>query len=324
MPLMRIEDQQPAEGILLELMQAIAREVDARPQYHVLARLRLQEAMQAGEIDVRCYVSTRWLTDRPGDYLWSIPLIEQRDLLVGRPGDSGPVGRLRHAVSNQLSLQWYNRSLPPARHLQPLAVLEEQALGCMVRNDPQLPTQGVLRALVRIRESGEMQRIVERYTEPHPFAGDDSPQLPAAATPNAARLHHAQRHEHRDHPEQQGWPQCRPAQPPLPCNSRQQRREHQPSGVVKQPAPRQLPPDRRSLADRRMPPAPFAQVPRPAPDHGVVQGGDAQIPEQHGPQVHDQGGADADEQDGKHKRGDGHDESPWQIDGKVDAKQHAS
>jgi polar amino acid transport system substrate-binding protein len=24
----------------------------------------------------------------PGDYLWSIPLIEQRDLLVGRPGDS--------------------------------------------------------------------------------------------------------------------------------------------------------------------------------------------------------------------------------------------
>ncbi|WP_081941219.1 substrate-binding periplasmic protein [Pseudomonas soli] len=234
MPLMRIEDQQPAEGILLELMQAIAREVDARPQYHVLARMRLQEAMQAGEIDIRCYVSTQWLTDRPGDYLWSIPLIEQRDLLVGRPGDSGPVspdalppqaigtvlgytyptleplfsqarlqredsrnqllvlqklqvGRLRHAVSNQLSLQWYNRSLPPAQHLQPLAVLEEQALGCMVRNDPALPTQAVLRALVRIKQSGEMQRIVERYTEPHPFAGDDSPQLPAAATPSAAR-----------------------------------------------------------------------------------------------------------------------------------------
>ncbi|PYC11273.1 amino acid ABC transporter substrate-binding protein, partial [Pseudomonas mosselii] len=86
MPLMRTEDQQPVEGILFELMQAIAREADARPQYHVMARLRLEEAMQAGEIDVRCYVSAQWLSDRPGDYLWSIPIIEQRDLLIGRPG----------------------------------------------------------------------------------------------------------------------------------------------------------------------------------------------------------------------------------------------
>lgn len=237
MPLMRTEDQQPVEGILFELMQAIARETDARPQYHVMARLRLQEAMQAGEIDVRCYVSTQWLTDRPGDYLWSIPIIEQRDLLIGRPGDSSPTrpealppqaigtvlgytyptleplfsqgrlqredsrnqllalqklqaGRFRHAISNQLSLQWYNRSLPPGQRLQALAVLEEQALGCMVRNDPQLPTQGVLRALVRIKESGEMQRIVERYTDDRQtrqFADDEGPQIPAATTPSAAR-----------------------------------------------------------------------------------------------------------------------------------------
>ncbi|MGE7993856.1 substrate-binding periplasmic protein [Pseudomonas sp. NPDC089554] len=212
MPLMRTENQQPVEGILFELMQAIAREADVRPQYHVMARLRLEQAMQAGEIDVRCYVSMQWLGNRPGDYLWSLPIIEQRDLLVGRPGDSHPVrpealppqaigtvlgytyptleslfsqgqlqredsrnqllalqklqaGRFRYAVSNQLSLQWYNRSLPPAQRLQALTVLEEQALGCMVRNDPQLPTQGVLRALLRIKQSGEMQRIVERYTD---------------------------------------------------------------------------------------------------------------------------------------------------------------
>ncbi|PYC12923.1 amino acid ABC transporter substrate-binding protein, partial [Pseudomonas mosselii] len=80
-------------------------------------------------------------------------------------------GRFRHAISNQLSLQWYNRSLPPGQRLQTLAVLEEQALGCMVRNDPQLPTQGVLKALVRIKQSGEMQRIVERYTDGQVFQG---------------------------------------------------------------------------------------------------------------------------------------------------------
>ncbi|MDH0300222.1 MULTISPECIES: ABC transporter substrate-binding protein [unclassified Pseudomonas] len=237
MPLMRIEDQQPVEGILFELIQAIAREVEARPQYHVMARLRLQEAMEAGEIDVRCYVSSQWLIDRPGDYLWSIPVIEQRDLLIGRPGDSGPAspsklppqaigtvlgytyptleplfaqgrlrredsrnqllalqklqaGRFRHAVSNQLSLQWYNRALPAEQHLQALAVLEEQALGCMVRNDPALPSQAVLRALVRIKQSGEMQRIVERYTDDRQagqLVEGERRQPPRLATPSAAR-----------------------------------------------------------------------------------------------------------------------------------------
>ncbi|WP_194787829.1 substrate-binding periplasmic protein [Pseudomonas sp. UFMG81] len=212
MPLMRTEQEQPVEGILFELMQAIAREAGVRPQYHVMARLRLQEAIEHGDIDVRCYVSTQWLTDRPGDYLWSIPLLEQRDLLVGRPGNSGPVtpdnlprqaigtvlgysyptldplfargqllredsrnqllalqklqaGRYRHAVSNQLSLQWFNRQLPVQQRLQGLAVLQEQALGCMVRNDPSLPTQAVLRALVRLKQAGEIERIVGRYTE---------------------------------------------------------------------------------------------------------------------------------------------------------------
>lgn len=211
MPLMRTEQEQPVEGILFDLTQALAREVGVRPQYHVMARLRLQEAMQNGDIDVRCYVSPQWLSDRPGDYLWSVPLIEQRDLLVGRAGDSGPAspddlspqaigtvlgytyptleplfssgrlqredsrnqllalqklqaGRYRHAVSNQLSLQWFNRQLPAAQHLHGLAVLQEQALGCMVRNDPALPTQALLRALVRLKQSGEIERIIERYT----------------------------------------------------------------------------------------------------------------------------------------------------------------
>ena len=212
MPLMRTEQEQPVEGILYDLIQALAREVGVRPQYHVMARLRLQEAMQNGDIDVRCYVSTQWLTERPGDYLWSVPLLEQRDLLVGRAGDSGPsrpedlapqaigtvlgytyptleplfssgrlqredsrnqllalqklqAGRYRHAVSNQLSLQWFNRQLPTAQRLHGLAVLQEQALGCMVRNDPALPTQALLRALVRLKQSGEVERIIERYTD---------------------------------------------------------------------------------------------------------------------------------------------------------------
>lgn len=66
-------------------------------------------------------------------------------------------------MSNQLSLQWFNQGLPAEQQLQGLAVLEEQDLGCMVRNDPAIPTQGVLRALVRLKQSGEVERIMQRY-----------------------------------------------------------------------------------------------------------------------------------------------------------------
>ena len=210
MPLVRVEGDQPVEGLMFDLMQAMAREVGARPEYHVLARLRMQQAMDDGDIDVRCYVSTQWFNDRPGKFVWSIPLFHQRDVLVGRASDSGPtrpeqlpqqaigtvlgyaygtleplfaqgqlrredsrsqelalqklqIGRYRHAVSNELSLRWFNQRLPAEQRLQVLAVLEEQALGCMVRDDPAIPTQGVLRALVRMKESGEIERIVQRY-----------------------------------------------------------------------------------------------------------------------------------------------------------------
>ena len=209
MPLVRIEGDQPVEGLVFDLVQALAQEVGVRPEYHVLARLRMQQAMDAGDIDVRCYVSSQWFNDQPGNFVWSIPLISQRDVLVGRPGDAparpeqlppqaiGTVlgyaygtleplfaqgrlqredsrsqqlalqklqaGRYQHAVSNELSVAWFNQSLPAGQRLQVQAVLEEQALGCMVRNDAAIPTQGVLRALVRMRQSGEIERIVRRY-----------------------------------------------------------------------------------------------------------------------------------------------------------------
>ncbi|MNP73775.1 hypothetical protein D3C76_1705450 [compost metagenome] len=66
-------------------------------------------------------------------------------------------------MSNELSLQWFNQGLPAGQQLQTLAVLEDQDLGCMVRSDPGVPTQGVLRALARMKQSGEIERISQRY-----------------------------------------------------------------------------------------------------------------------------------------------------------------
>ena len=219
MPLIRVEQQQPVEGILHELMLAVAREVGHQPEFHLLPRLRLQQAMDNGDIDVRCYVAQSWLNTASDAYLWSLPLFRQRDWLVGQPEQIQPLSptqltpqaigtvlgytysnieplfasgqlqredsrnqllvlnklrahRYRYAISNQLSLDWFNRQLPAEQQLRPVAVVEEQALACLVRNDPALPVQGILRALLRLKASGAIERMIERYTLIH----EQSPQ----------------------------------------------------------------------------------------------------------------------------------------------------
>lgn len=69
-------------------------------------------------------------------------------------------------MSNEFSLLWFNRTLPPAQQLQALAVLEEQDLRCIVRNDPTVPTQAVLNALAHMKQSGQIERILQRYSTP--------------------------------------------------------------------------------------------------------------------------------------------------------------
>ncbi|ORL66816.1 substrate-binding periplasmic protein [Pseudomonas putida] len=213
MPLIRLEQGQPVEGILFDLMQALAREAGVRPRYHLMARLRLKQAMDNGDIDVRCYVTPQWFSERFANFVWSVPLLRQSDLLVGSPGTHRPTqadqlvqqpvgtvlgysypaleglfaqgklhredsrnqllvlqklqaGRYRHAVSNALSLHWFNRQQPPAGQLPALAVLEEQDLHCMVRDDPAIPTRPILEALARMKRSGQIDRIVQRYGAP--------------------------------------------------------------------------------------------------------------------------------------------------------------
>jgi ABC-type amino acid transport substrate-binding protein len=36
-------------------------------------------------------------------------------------------------------------------------------VGCIARNDLDLPVQGIMRALLRMKMSGEIDRIIERY-----------------------------------------------------------------------------------------------------------------------------------------------------------------
>ena len=48
--------------------------------------------------------------------------------------------------------------------LHGVAVLQEQHVGCYVRNDPNVPVQRILRTLLRMKMSGEIDEIIRLYT----------------------------------------------------------------------------------------------------------------------------------------------------------------
>lgn len=210
MPMLQLDRGRPTQGILYDVMLSLATQVGVPAEFHVLPRTRVQSAMEQGEVDIRCYAAQSWMPNQSGDYIWSIPLWTQPDILVSRPpgptsvtpanlshqsigtvlGYSYPAlqplfdnnqlhrddarnqeqvleklqaGRNRYAVSNQWSLEWFNQRLMPEQQLQSVAVLQVQHVGCYVRNAPEVPVQRILRTLLRMKMSGEIDDIIRLY-----------------------------------------------------------------------------------------------------------------------------------------------------------------
>jgi polar amino acid transport system substrate-binding protein len=216
MPMVQLDRGHPTQGILHDVMVSLATQVGVPAEFHVLPRTRVQNAMEHGEVDIRCYAAQSWQPNQSGDYIWSIPLWFQRDMLISRQ-DSLPsvvpanlprqsvgtvlgytyptlqplfdadqlhredarnqeqvlekllAGRYRYAVSNQWTLDWFNQRLLPGQQLQGVAVLQEQSVGCYVRNDPKVPVQRILRTLVRMKMSGEIDDIIRLYIGGEPL-----------------------------------------------------------------------------------------------------------------------------------------------------------
>lgn len=210
MPLVLVEDGKPKAGLLYDLMTSLARQVGMTAQFVILPRKRVQAAMESGQVDVRCYAAQSWLPNLSGDYIWSLPLMRQRDVLVARAGDAQAVdiaqlrderigtilgfmyrglderfasgalirddarnqnqvlrkllaGRYRYAVSNDLTINWLNLQLPADQQIREVALIQDMNLGCYARNDPALPVQRILRTLLRMKMSGEVDALVRKY-----------------------------------------------------------------------------------------------------------------------------------------------------------------
>lgn len=210
MPMMRIENGQATGGILYDLQHRLAQKVGRRAELQVMPRMRVQQIMVRGEIDVRCYVNPAFLQESHYQYIWSVPFMSQRDVLVTRSQPSkdlrpeqlqghaiGTVlgftyprleplfarGELRRddartqdlvldklrahrydfAVSNDKSLEWYNRHQSPEQRVYESAQLGNDLMSCIVRDEPDVPTMQLLRAMVRMKEDGEFDEILARY-----------------------------------------------------------------------------------------------------------------------------------------------------------------
>ncbi|MBB2494924.1 substrate-binding periplasmic protein [Aquipseudomonas ullengensis] len=209
MPMMRIEDGQATGGILYDLQMRLAQKVGRRAELLVMPRKRVQQMLVRGEIDVRCYVNPAWLQESHYQYIWSVPFMVQRDVLVRRTHEqplrpnqvqgemvgavlgfvypalepmftSGHLlrddartqelvlekleaNRYRYAVSNDLMLHWFNRQQPAQRKLQEVRELSTDLVSCIVRDEPDVPTMKLLRALVQMSNDGEFEAILAKY-----------------------------------------------------------------------------------------------------------------------------------------------------------------
>ena len=73
------------------------------------------------------------------------------------------IGRNRYAVSNELTLAWFNRERAPTERLHALGELSNDLIACIVRDEPDVPTQALLRAMVQMKQDGEFDAIIARY-----------------------------------------------------------------------------------------------------------------------------------------------------------------
>lgn len=73
-------------GLLPLLMRAIAAELGQEAELVLLPSLRVDQALERGEVDLQCVLSPSWAPAVRDPGRWSPPLLRLRDLLVAGPG----------------------------------------------------------------------------------------------------------------------------------------------------------------------------------------------------------------------------------------------
>jgi polar amino acid transport system substrate-binding protein len=80
--------QEPVEsGIIVELMQEFARRADIEVLFQLTPRKRLEYSLETGRVHIVVTSNPKWL-EQPNNVDWSIPLFDEKNVLVIRRGSS--------------------------------------------------------------------------------------------------------------------------------------------------------------------------------------------------------------------------------------------
>jgi len=89
LPYGQFQDGELVRGIEFDIAHAVARRLQRKVHFVTFPVRRLNQAVQSGEVDLRCHISPAW-TDFPERYVWSPALFMLTDVLIGRAGLPAP------------------------------------------------------------------------------------------------------------------------------------------------------------------------------------------------------------------------------------------
>lgn len=89
MPYGKFDGDRLAGGIVYDLAQALGKSLDMPITTVVLPRKRIDAAVLAGEVDLRCYINPQW-TAIPDQHVWSKPLFDITEVIFGAAGVPEP------------------------------------------------------------------------------------------------------------------------------------------------------------------------------------------------------------------------------------------
>ncbi len=92
MPMTRFQGDELTGGLLKDVGDALARELNARPRYLTLPRKRVEGALADGTVDLLCDLRPEWLDSKR--WQWSDTVFSNNMIIVGRTG-TAPLGNLR-------------------------------------------------------------------------------------------------------------------------------------------------------------------------------------------------------------------------------------
>jgi polar amino acid transport system substrate-binding protein len=72
-------------------------------------------------------------------------------------------GRYRYAVSDMLSLNYFNVQRSLVEQLWPVSDISSSDVSCLVRDDQSVPTQALLESIARLKETGVIEEIINKY-----------------------------------------------------------------------------------------------------------------------------------------------------------------